>query len=82
MSPATSSVERRGVVERDRVDVEVGIAASADHRTRVGDDVEVAQAEEVHLQQAERLDAVHLVLRDDRCVVGSWPDSGLRWIGR
>ena len=34
----------------------------------VGDDVEVAQAEEVHLQQAERLDAVHLVLGDDRRV--------------
>ena len=29
-------------------------------------DVEVAQAEEVHLQEAELLDAVHLVLRDDR----------------
>ena len=36
----------------------------------VGDDVEVAQAEEVHLQQPELLDAVHLVLRDDRGVFG------------
>ena len=34
----------------------------------VGDDVEVAQAEEVHLQQAEFLDAVHLELGDDRRV--------------
>ena len=31
-------------------------------------DVEVAQAEEVHLQEPEVLDAVHLVLRDDRRV--------------
>ena len=31
---------------------------------------EVAQAEEVHLQQPEILDPVHLVLRDDRGVLG------------
>ena len=39
---------------------------SSDDPQRVGDDVEVAQAEEVHLQQAELLDAAHLVLGDDR----------------
>ncbi len=33
------------------------------------DDVEVAQAEEVHLQQPEVLDPVHLVLGDDRRVL-------------
>ena len=32
---------------------------------RVLDDVEVAQAEEVHLQQAELLDGLHRELRDD-----------------
>ena len=43
-----------------------GARSASQHRHGVGDDVEVAQAEEVHLQQAELLDAVHLVLRDDR----------------
>ena len=37
------------------------IEGHLDHR-------QVAQAEEVHLQQAEVLDAVHLVLGDDRCI--------------
>ena len=47
------------------------------------DDVEVPQAEEVHLEEAEVLDAVHLVLRDDRRV-GELAAGrrGLRWIGR
>ena len=49
------------VVERDRPDVE----AAADQRDRLVDHVEVAQAEEVHLQQAERLDRVHRELRHD-----------------
>ena len=45
--------------------------------------VEVAQPEEVHLEQAEVLDPVHLVLRDDRRVLDRRsPASGLRWIGR
>ena len=39
------------------------IEAALDHR-------EVAQPEEVHLQQTEVLDAVHLVLGDDRRVLG------------
>ena len=47
-----------------------GRLAGAHHLHGVGDDVEVAQAEEVHLQQAELLDAVHLVLRDDRRRLG------------
>ncbi len=49
----------------------------ADDLERVGDHVEVAQAEEVHLQQAEVLDAVHLVLRDDRRVLDVLPALGL-----
>ena len=60
-----------------------GSFAAPDHRHRVGDHVEVAQPEEVHLQQAELLDAVHLVLGDDRRVLRvAWPASGLRWIGQ
>ena len=39
--------------------------------------VEVAQPEEVHLQQAEPLDAVHLVLGDDRRVGEVAPGLGL-----
>ena len=41
------------------------------------DDRQVAQAEEVHLQQAEVLDAVHLVLGDDRGVLGPVRRLGL-----
>ena len=40
-------------------------------------DVEVAQAEEVHLQQAEVFDAVHLVLRDHRRVLDRAAGLGL-----
>ena len=48
------------VVHRDRGDVEVAeqLAGLVDH-------VEVAQAEEVHLQQSERLDVLHRELGDD-----------------
>ena len=35
---------------------------------RLVDDVEVAQPEEVHLQQAERLDVLHRELGDDLLV--------------
>ncbi len=75
VAPAEESKDRR-VVERHRIDVEVVVLRRAHHGHGVGDDVEVSQAEEVHLQQAELLDAVHLVLRDDRglCRV----DTGLR----
>ena len=43
--------------------------AALDEVERDLEDVEVAQAEEVHLEEAEVLDAVHLVLRDDRRVL-------------
>ena len=49
----------------------------ADQLDGLVDDDEVAQPEEVHLQQAEVLDAVHLVLRDDRRVLGILPVLGL-----
>ena len=51
------------VVQRDRLDVEV-----ADELDGLVDHVEVAEAEEVHLQQAERLDVAHRELRDDLLV--------------
>ena len=51
------------VVERDRRDVD-----AADQLDRLVDHVEVAQAEEVHLQQAERLDVVHRELGHDLLV--------------
>ena len=50
----------------DVVDVDLDATGAPDQLERVGDDVEVAQAQEVHLEQAELLDAVHLVLGDDR----------------
>ncbi len=51
------------VVERDRRHVD-----AADQLDRLVDHVEVAQAEEVHLQQAERLDRVHRELGHDLLV--------------
>ena len=62
-----TSPGRRGRPSRCRTS---GSCRGAHHRHGVGDDVEVAQAEEVHLQQAEFLDAVHLELGDDRRVLG------------
>ncbi len=54
-----------------------GSRVALDHRHRVGDDVEVAQPEKVHLEQTEVLDAVHLVLRHDRRVGGLLARFGL-----
>ena len=51
---ARQHLVRLRVVERDLRDVD-----SADEPDRLVDDVEVAQAEEVHLQEAERLDVLH-----------------------
>ena len=59
-------LERALIVERDRVDVGAGARALLDQVEGHLDHREVAQAEEVHLQQAEVLDSVHLVLRNDR----------------
>ena len=50
------------VVERDRAHVDAG------ERLRLVDHVQVPQAEEVHLQQAERLDVAHRELRHDLLV--------------
>ena len=55
------------VVQRDGVDVDDDPPGALDQFDGVGYHVEVAQAQEVHLQQAEILHAVHLVLGDDGC---------------
>ena len=44
------------------------MSSVADELDRLVDHVEVAQAEEVDLQQAERLDVAHRELRDDLLV--------------
>ena len=67
---APEQVEHCRVFERHDVDIEVGVFRGAHHGNRVGDHVEVAQPEEVHLQQAELFDVVHFELGDDRCVFG------------
>ena len=59
--------------------VDVGPVAGRllDQVERDLDDVEVAQAEEVHLQQAELFDTVHLVLRHHRRVFERGSGLGL-----
>ena len=56
---------RRLVVERQVRDVDLDALRLRDQPHGLVDDVEVAQAEEVHLEQAERLDVAHRVLRDE-----------------
>ena len=58
----------RRVVQRDRLDLQPRLAVELDVLQRVVDDREVAQAEEVHLEQPERLAGAHVELRDDRAV--------------
>ncbi len=53
------------VVERDGVDVEVDAFGALDLAERVADQGQRAQAEEVHLQEADPLDLLHRPLRDD-----------------
>ena len=52
------------VVERDRLDVDVAVRRTQ-QLDGLLDHVEVAEAEEVHLQQPERLDVAHRQLCDD-----------------
>ena len=66
---ATQHLVDRLVVERHGVDVRPVPRVAFDQVQGTLDRREVAQAEEVHLQEAERLDAVHLVLGDDLGIV-------------
>ena len=59
-------LERQRVVERDRVEVHRDVAVVADQVDGLAQDREVGQAEEVELEQAQGLDAVHLVLGHER----------------
>ncbi len=58
--------EEGGVVE-----VDLDAAVGTDVVLGVGDDGEVAQAEEVHLEQAQRLARAHLVLGEGLALVGA-----------
>ena len=60
--------EGLGIVEREVVDVGPLAGRPLDEVERDLHHVEVAQTEEVHLQQPEVFDPVHLVLRDHRRV--------------
>ena len=62
LSPREHLVRLR-IVERDPRDVEI-----TDELDRLVDHVEVAEAEEVHLQEPERLDVLHLELRHELLV--------------
>ena len=63
-------VERGLVVERDGLEVDLDRAVVADEVDRLAQDREVGQAQEVELEQAEGLDAVHLELGHQRVGVG------------
>ena len=61
------------VVERQAEQVDRDAPVGLDGLDRVGHDRQVAQAEEVHLEQAEALAGRVVELRDDRAVVGPGP---------
>ncbi len=76
-SPALQHGEGGVVVEGDGVDVgplSLGLGHEVEGPF---DDREVAQAEEVHLEQPELLHPVHLVLGDDGCLGGILAALGL-----
>ena len=77
VSPRRSISNVWDVVERHAVDVGPRPGALLDELERDLEDVEVAQAEEVHLEEAEVFDPVHLVLRDDRGVLDVAAGLGL-----
>ena len=71
VSPEREQLERLRVVERDAVDVDaLDAPLLVDEVHRLAQDGQVGQAQEVELEQAERLDAVHLVLGHERVRVG------------
>ena len=70
VSPVLEQLEGLRVVERDVVEVDLDAAVGLDQVDRVLEDREVRQAQEVELEQAQRLDGVHLVLGHQRVGVG------------
>jgi hypothetical protein len=73
---AAEGVEGGGVVQRHGLDVDIEPPGPLHHSDAGVDDVQVAQAQEVHLQQAQLLDRGHFVLGDDRRLVGGAPLQG------
>ncbi len=70
------------VVERQVVEIGPLTGPRLDEVARALEDREVAEPEEVDLEQPERLDAVHLVLGDDRRVVDPTLAVGLALDGQ
>ena len=62
---AAQQGERLLVVERELVRIDPLAGGLLDQVDRLGENRQVAQAEEVHLQQAGRFDVAHGPLRDD-----------------
>ena len=71
VSPEASSSNVLRVVERDVVEVDLDAALGADVVDGLAEDRQVRQAQEVELEQAERLDGVHLVLGHQRVASSS-----------
>ena len=61
----------RRVVERQVFDDELDAAVLLDQLERVVDERERGEAEEVHLEKAELLETVHVVLGDNFVFVGA-----------
>ena len=59
-------LECLGVVERDAIEIDLDAALLPDEVDGVTQDRQVREAEEVELQESERLDPVHLVLAHQR----------------
>ena len=70
-------VEGGLIVERHLVDVDGLAPGGLDEGQGVGDDVQVPESQEVHLEESEVLDGVHLVLGDHRRIAGILTGFGL-----
>ena len=79
---ASQHCEDLVVVEREVVDVRTGPGDALDQVEGALDHREVPQPEEVHLQKAELLDPVHLVLGDEGRQRGFLPALGLSLDGQ
>ena len=86
----TQHGQREVVIEWNRVDIDVKPLSDYEHGQGVGDDIEVSQPEEVHLEKAKFLNAVHFILSDDRSEIGigsslglplNWQILGKRFLG-
>ncbi len=71
--PAAQQLEGGRVVQRQRLQVQVDAPVGFDVLDRVADDRQVAQAEEVHLEQADGLARGVVPTGDHRAVLGASP---------